>query len=302
MKGIILLEIIFAIFLATFTYSVEANYVKPFREMQQIYEATFENKSIDIVTRIINGEMATEGQFPYQVRILIYGSDNCTARRLRGGGSIIAKNWVLTAGHCTAPTPGLIDTIFAFQIQAGLVIVDEPRQRKIVLASNSFPHPEYNPNTLENDIGLVKMDSYFDFSTPYVKPIPLVAANTDKASYVGQIVTASGFGYIENDGPVSNELRYTQLKVIDFSTCLEAYPGDDLPDSSFCAEGFGTPKGSTCEGDSGGPITLLMNGKTIQIGLVSYSNGNGCDTAPAGYTNVAQFVPWIQKVMRENKY
>ncbi|XP_055691068.1 chymotrypsinogen A-like [Lutzomyia longipalpis] len=279
-------------------------FVKPFQETQQVYVEGLKNKSDDVITRIINGEIATEGQFPYQVRLIMYGSSNCTARRLRCGGSIIAKNWVLTAGHCTAPTPGLLDTFFVFEVEAGSVIAEEPRQRKLVLASNSFPHPEYNPNTLENDLGLVKMDSYFDFSTPYVKPVPLVAANTDKASYVGQIVTASGFGYIENDGPVSNELRYTQLQVMDFATCvaLPAYSGDDLPDTSFCADGIGDPKGATCSGDSGGPITLIMNGKTIQIGIVSYGSNDGCDAAPGGYTNVAQFIPWIQSVMRENKY
>jgi secreted trypsin-like serine protease len=43
--------------------------------------------------RIIGGSLATAGQFKYQVAVVIDGSGFC-------GGSLIADNVVLTAGHC----------------------------------------------------------------------------------------------------------------------------------------------------------------------------------------------------------
>jgi secreted trypsin-like serine protease len=43
--------------------------------------------------RIIGGNLATSGQFKYQVAVLTDGSSFC-------GGSLIADNVVLTAGHC----------------------------------------------------------------------------------------------------------------------------------------------------------------------------------------------------------
>jgi secreted trypsin-like serine protease len=43
--------------------------------------------------RIIGGNLATSGQFKYQVAVLTDGNRFC-------GGSLIADNVVLTAGHC----------------------------------------------------------------------------------------------------------------------------------------------------------------------------------------------------------
>jgi trypsin len=45
------------------------------------------------VGRIVGGFEAKDGQFPHQIALLSYGSFTC-------GGSIIKKNWVLTAAHC----------------------------------------------------------------------------------------------------------------------------------------------------------------------------------------------------------
>ena len=43
--------------------------------------------------RIINGEQAAEGQFPWQVGLNVNDFWFC-------GGSIISEEWILTAGHC----------------------------------------------------------------------------------------------------------------------------------------------------------------------------------------------------------
>lgn len=48
--------------------------------------------------RIVGGQKASLGQFPYQVVVYVIDADNNT---FICGGSIIDNNWILTAGHCT---------------------------------------------------------------------------------------------------------------------------------------------------------------------------------------------------------
>lgn len=45
--------------------------------------------------RIIGGQQAERGQFPYQVQIQYFNQHQC-------GGAIISPNWVVTAAHCVS--------------------------------------------------------------------------------------------------------------------------------------------------------------------------------------------------------
>lgn len=54
--------------------------------------------SVSISTRIINGIHADSRQFPWHVSVI--GTHKITNNLQLCGGSLIARQWVLTAAHC----------------------------------------------------------------------------------------------------------------------------------------------------------------------------------------------------------
>ncbi|KAG8233805.1 hypothetical protein J437_LFUL008025 [Ladona fulva] len=55
-------------------------------------------------TRVVGGQVASHGQFPWQVLISMDNSYVC-------GGSVISDTWILTAGHCASDAALHISTL-----------------------------------------------------------------------------------------------------------------------------------------------------------------------------------------------
>lgn len=132
--------------------------------------------------RIIGGEDAIEGQFPYQVSLRTVKNNKHFC-----GGSIISKRNILTAAHCTVG-------IEPSNIHAVVGTLRESSGGSIVKLKKIIRHPEWDEIIVKNDIAMIHTVSEIVFSSN-VQPIALPQYNIPED--VSAKVIVSGWGYVE---------------------------------------------------------------------------------------------------------
>ncbi|XP_046401271.1 brachyurin-like [Ischnura elegans] len=219
-------------------------------------------------SRIVGGQYAQEGQFPYQAALFIDNQEFC-------GGSIISSNWILTAGHCGSGAYSFVIILGSLSIQQG-----DPSQ--VVMQSNQgYTHPYFSMQTLQYDVSLIRVPQQIPMS-PTISPISLSSSIVG----AGQMAVVSGWGKTSDSGSISQTLKYTNLQTIDNNDCAQYY-GGFLYDGNICCS---SSEGTTCQGDSGGP--LVIGGS--QIGIVSFG-GQSCLSTPPAFTRISYVMDWISQ-------
>lgn len=237
---------------------------------------------------IILGERAQEGEFPFQAyirstRFFGFISASC-------GGSLIRDTWVLTAAHC-------IDGMWESEVRLGGTNINN--MSYVMTADLLLMHENYNSQTLENDVALLRLPS----PATGTNIAPIALAQPSVGTLVNETVTASGYGRTNNTGGISPDLMRVDLVGISNEECMEAY-GNIIVNSTLCASwdrGTGQSGQSTCSGDSGGPLNYNGPDGQVLVGVVSFVSSRGCDSgAPSGYARVSSFVDWIETNINAN--
>nr|XP_013798177.1 PREDICTED: chymotrypsin-like protease CTRL-1 [Apteryx mantelli mantelli] len=235
--------------------------------------------SVQYSEKIINGQNAVPGSWPWQVSLQTRsGSHFC-------GGSLISENWVITAAHCE------------FNPYAHVVVLGEYDQFsgaeaiQVKTVAKAITYPGWDASTLNNDITLLKLTSPAQLG-PRVSPVCLPPANVALPANLQCVTT--GWGRTNpNSNSLAQRLQQVALPLISSSQCMQ-YWGNRITTSMLCAGGVGA---SSCHGDSGGPLVYQNGNVWTLIGIVSWGNSNCNIRIPAVYTRVSQFRNWINNVV-----
>nr|XP_036214104.1 trypsin zeta-like [Bactrocera oleae] len=123
--------------------------------------------------RIVGGRPTGINQYPWMARIVYDGKFHC-------GGSLLTKEYVLTAAHCVKKLrKSKIRIIFGDHDQH---ITSESKaiQRAV---SAIIKHRNFNPDSYNNDIALLKLRKPMTFSK-IIKPVCLPRFNYDPAGII----------------------------------------------------------------------------------------------------------------------
>ncbi|XP_061395913.1 serine protease 1-like [Musca vetustissima] len=231
--------------------------------------------------RITNGFPAVEDQFPWQVGLSLQKSLLSSSWC---GGSLIGKNWVLTAAHCTSGAKFVT-------VYLGSTVRTSPKVSYTVDATDIFQHSGYNSQILANDISLIRIPSV-SFSSS-IQPVQLPAISSSYSTYGGEYAIASGWGRTSDDSTVSPNLNYVPLKIISNTLCAATYGSSVVTSNTICVATTGGT--STCQGDSGGPLVLESN--QVLVGVTSFVAAAGCaEGYPSGFVRVTSYLQWIKAI------
>ncbi|XP_029383594.1 chymotrypsin-like protease CTRL-1 [Echeneis naucrates] len=231
-------------------------------------------------TRIVGGENATAGSWPWQVSIHFRESHTC-------GGTVISDQWVLTAAHCIlTSSPAEWTLYFGRVTQSGPNVNEEMRSVSTIIV-----HPDYNDTLFDNDIALMRLSNPLTF-TDFIRPICL-ASNSSQV-YNSTLCWTTGWGRFGRDEPPADVLQEVQIPVIGNNECSCRYrpvQEANISGNMICA---GQENKGACQGDSGGPLQCKSGSKWIQTGITSF--GVPCARAefPEVYARVSQFQTWIK--------
>lgn len=142
-----------------------------------------------------------------------------------------------------------------------------------------IPHPSFILDSLENDIGLLKLDQNVEFSI-YISPICLPSTfDIPNPKLIG-----TGWGSFEFSKPKTDWLINVEFEQI-----------DDCNKSQICVSS--KEENENCPGDSGGGLIIshpIYYRRHLLVGVSS--SGKNCTTLGI-YTRVYAYLDWINEII-----
>uniref|UniRef100_A0A3Q0S318 Peptidase S1 domain-containing protein n=1 Tax=Amphilophus citrinellus TaxID=61819 RepID=A0A3Q0S318_AMPCI len=239
----------------------------------------------EIKSSIIGGADAPKGKWPWMVSLNMTTSDKL--KKWRCGGTIVSKDWILTAAHCLDNNPSHHRSF----VVVGARDLHKGAERYMQV-THFVPHPDYKAlgnGVYINDIALIKLKKTIDFS----KDVNKVSLPSDNDAFgPSSECWITGWGYVKSNVPLPDPetLQEAKISIMDQTACKNVY--SQLTSEMLCAGGSNGGK-DACNGDYGGPLVCRKGTEFVQVGVMSYGSRNGCGLRPGVYTQVSKYLTFI---------
>ncbi|XP_047570545.1 serine protease 27 [Lutra lutra] len=251
-----------------------------------------------MLNRMVGGQDALEGEWPWQVSIQRNGSHFC-------GGSLITERWVLTAAHCFSNTSQT--SLYRVLLGARQLVRPGPRAM-YARVKRVESNPLYQGMASSADVALVELDAPVTF-TNYILPVCVPDPSVVFETGLNCWVTGWGSPSEEDRLPDPRVLQKLAVPIIDTPRCNLLYSKDTesglqpeaIKEDMLCA-GFAEGKKDACKGDSGGPLVCLVGRSWLQAGVISWGEGCARRNRPGVYIRVTSHHAWIHHIIPELQF
>lgn len=241
-------------------------------------------------------------EFRYQHLVALgYGSGDSFSQFC--GATLYNTEYVITAAHCVSD-----DSASSLSVQVHRHDLDASvaSEGAVTMGVETiYIHPNYNDNTVDNDIAVLKLSSAVDDISVFGSAYNTVELDDGSYTIDGQTLTVAGWGHTSSGGSSSGVAHEVNVPYVSYEDCTGAdsdYSASSVTeDVMICAGDLSNGGIDSCQGDSGGPLfEYCDDGSVVLVGIVSWGYGCADEGAPGVYTRVSAFVDFVEDAMNDS--